>query len=200
RGELAHISRVATMGELTAAIVHELGQPLAAILANAQAGLLAVASGTLDEREIREILEDIVVDDHRGGEVIQHLRSLFRKGEAERRPLLLSQVINEVVTVILRDAELRRVSIALDLTPQPLWVSGDRVQLQQVLLNLLVNAFDAMADVIDQPRKVVVRTRALDGERVQVDVVDTGPGIAAEKLDSIFKPFVTTKTSGMGMG
>jgi len=200
RGELAHISRVATMGELTAAIVHELGQPLAAILVNAQAGLRAIASGTHDEREIREILEDIVVDDHRAGEVIHHLRSLFGKGEAERRPLLLSQLINEVATVILRDAELRRVSIVLDLAPQPLWASGDRVQLQQVLLNLLLNAFDAMADVIDRPRKVVVRTRALDRARVQVDVADTGPGIAVEKLDAIFKPFVTAKTGGMGMG
>lgn len=200
RQELAHISRVATMGELTGAIVHELGQPLSAILTNAQAGLRFIASGKHDDAEIREILEDIVAADHRAGQVIQHLRSLFRKGETERRPLSLNQLISDVVAVLLRDAEGKQVSLVLDLAPRPPWVSGDRVQLQQVLLNLLVNAFDALAGVTDRPRSVTLRTRALDGEHVQVDVADTGPGIDPEKLASIFNPFVTTKIGGMGMG
>jgi PAS domain S-box-containing protein len=200
RQELAHIARVATMGELTAAIVHELGQPLSAILSNAQAGLRGLASGKTDVNDVRDILEDIVADDQRAAQVMQHLRSLFRRGHVERRPLRLNQVINDVVRVVVRDAELRRMEIVTDLASELPLVSGDRIQLQQVLLNLVVNAFDAMAEVTDWPRQVILRTRALDGNRVQIDVADTGPGIAAEKLGSIFKPFVSSKAGGMGMG
>jgi PAS domain S-box-containing protein len=200
RQELAHISRVATVGELTAAIVHELGQPLTAILSNAQAGLRLLASGRADMDEIREILEDVAAADLRATTVIQHLRSLFRKGEVERRPVPLNDVITELMAMLVRDAEPRRVSVVLDLAPGLPRVSGDRVQLQQVILNLVVNAFDALAQVADGPRQVTVRTRALEGAQVQVDVVDTGPGIAADQLGSIFKPFVTSKGGGMGLG
>lgn len=200
RQELTHISRVATMGEVAAAIIHELGQPLTAILTNARAGLRFIASGNHDVKEVRDILEDIAADDQRAGQVIQHLRSLFRNGEAERQPLLLNDVVNDVVSVALSDARRKHVSIILDLAARSPWVSGDRVQLQQVILNLMVNAFDAMGAVTDRPRNVTVRTRLLGTERVQVDVADTGPGIAPEKLGSIFQPFVTTKVGGMGMG
>jgi two-component system sensor kinase FixL len=188
------------MGQLTAAIVHELAQPLTAILHNAHAGLRAIASGNHDGSDIRDSLEDIVADGRRAGQVIQHMRFLFQRRKVERRPLLLNDVINEVMAVILGDAERRRVSVVVDLDPRLPSVSGVRVQLQQVLLNLVVNAFEAVAEVTDGPRKVIVRTRTLEGERVQVDVADTGPGIAAEKLDSIFEPFVTTKMHGMGVG
>ena len=200
RQELAHISRVATMGELTAAIVHELGQPMAATLANAQAGLRLIAAGKHDVDQLREILADIVANEKRAREVIQRLRSMFSKGEVEHSVLVLNDVIYEVVTVLLRDAERRQVAITLELDPGPIRVSGDRIQLQQVLLNLIVNAFDALAGVTGRPRKVVVRARPLDGDRVQVDVADTGPGIPADKLGAIFKPFVSGKAGGMGMG
>jgi len=200
RRELAHISRVATMGELTAAIIHELSQPLTAILSNAQAGLRDLTSGKADVNEVRDILEDIVADDQRATQVMQHMRSLFRKGNVEHRPILLNQVIHDAVRVVLRDAEFRRVAVVTDLAPGPLRVSGDRTQLQQVLLNLVMNAFEALVDVTDRPRKVILCTRPLDGERVQIDVADTGPGIPAEKVGSIFEHFVTTKASGMGMG
>ena len=199
RQELTHMSRVAIMGELTAAIVHELGQPLTAILANARAGLRIIAANH-DAKEVRDILEDIVDDDHRASQVIQHLRSLFKKGEVEHRPLQFNTVINDVVSVVHADAGRRNVAIALDLAARLPLVSGDRVQLQQVLLNLVVNAFDAVADVTDRPRKVILHTRTLGEKYVQVDVADTGPGIAPEKLDSIFQPFVTTRPGGMGMG
>jgi two-component system sensor kinase FixL len=188
------------MGQLTAAIVHELAQPLTAILNNAHAGLRVVTSGNHDGNEIRDCLEDIVADGRRASQVIQHMRFLFRRREVERRPLLLNDVINDVVAVILGDAERRRVSVVVDLDPRLPLVSGVRVQLQQVLLNLVANAFEAVAEVTDGPRKVIVRTRTLAGERVQVEVADTGPGVAAEKRDSIFEPFVTTKVDGMGMG
>ncbi len=200
RQELAHISRVATMGELTAAIIHELSQPLTAILSNAQAGLRGLAAGKTDVNDVRDILEDIVADDQRAAQVMQHLRSLFQRGNVERRPVLLNDVINDMVRVVVRDAERRRVAVVTDLASGLPRVSGDRIQLLQVLLNLVVNAFDAMAEVTDRPRKVSLRTLALDGNRVQVDVADTGPGIAAEELGSIFKPFVTSKAGGLGMG
>src|SRR5262249_9078828 len=131
RQELAHISRVATMGELTAAIIHELGQPLTAILTNAQAGLRGLASGKTDVNDGRAILEDIVADDQRAAQVMQRLRSLFRRGDVERRPLPLNQVINDVVRVVMGDAELRRVAMVTDLASGLPLVSGDPTQLQQ---------------------------------------------------------------------
>lgn len=200
RHELAHMSRVAVLGELTAAIVHEIGQPLAAIRINARAALQSIAAGTIDAEEMRDILEDIVADDDRAGQVIRNLRSLFQAGGTERSPVELNQLINELLPIIRRDAEFRRVAFAPDLTREPLWISGNRIQLQQVVLNLALNAFDAMTELTDRPRRLIVRTRAVDGGGAQVDVVDTGPGIAAEKLGSIFEPFVTSKAGGMGMG
>jgi len=199
RQELAHISRVATMGELTAAIVHELSQPLAAIMTNAQAGQRFIASGATDQADVNEILADIVAADRRAREVIQNMRSLFLKHAEERMPLPLNTLIHDVASLVASDALLRNVSLRLDLAPTLPLVAGDRAQLQQVVLNLVMNAFDALAEVGHRPRQVVVRTRGLDGA-VLVEVADNGPGIAADALASIFEPFVTTKRSGMGMG
>jgi two-component system sensor kinase FixL len=198
RQDLAHISRVATMGELTAAIVHELSQPLTAIRTNAEAGLRLLASGKRDDGELGEILEDIVTSDRHAGQVIQHVRSLFKKGDVERRPLLLNSLVHDVVSLVGRDALLRNVRVDLDLAPHLAPVAGDRVQLQQVLLNLFVNAFDAMSEA--NGGRLTVRTRALSGGWVQLDVADTGFGIPIDKVDAIFEPFVTTKPTGMGMG
>ena len=200
RQELAHISRISTIGELTAAIVHELSQPLTAIRTNAEAGRRLIASGKQSDHELREILEDIVGADARAGQVIQHMRTLFRKGMPERRPLLLNNLINDVISLVGNDARLKNVAIELDLATRLRLVLGDRVQLQQVMLNLVVNAFDAMAAVADRPRRLIVRTRALEPGAVQLEVVDTGVGIAADALKTIFDPFVTTKVGGMGMG
>jgi len=200
RQELAHVSRVAMMGELTAAIVHELSQPLTAILSNAQAGLRVVGSDRRDLVELADILRDIVADDRRAGHVMRNLRALFTKGGVDRQPLQLNALIHDVMSVIASDAVIREVSVVLDLAPRLHRVPGDRVQLQQVLLNLVVNAFDAMAEATGRSRTVTVRTRMLGGEHVQVDVADTGSGIAADALGSLFEPFVTTKRGGMGMG
>ena len=200
RQELAHVSRVATMGELTAAVVHELSQPLTAILANAQVGLRLIASGRHDEHALRDLLTDIVADDDRAARVIQHLRSLFKKGASERRSLHVNSVINDVMPMVVSDAGRRQVAIVLELAPALPSVSGDRVQLQQVILNLVMNAFEAMATVSDRPRKLVLRTRCPDEAYVHIDVADTGPGIVPDKLDSIFQPFVTSRPDGMGMG
>lgn len=200
RQELAHISRVATLGELTASIAHELNQPLAAILSNAQAGLRFMAAGKPDLNELSEIFRDIVADDQRAGQVIRHLRSLLKKSEAERRPLALNNLISDVVSVVRSDAVLRNVSITLDLASRLPMVCGDRVQLQQVVLNLVVNAFEALVDVNGRPRKLFLHTHSPGDNQVHLDVIDNGPGIAPDKLDSIFEPFITTKLTGMGMG
>jgi PAS domain S-box-containing protein len=200
RQELAHVSRVTTMGELTAAIVHEISQPLTAILTNAQAGLRVVGSDMREQAELADILRDIVADDQRAGQVMRNLRSLFTKGEADRLPLSLNALIHDVMSVVSTDAQMRDVTVVLDLAPHLHRVAGDRVQLQQVLLNLVVNAFDAMVDVAGRPRTVTLRTRPGGRDQVQVDVADTGPGIAAHALGSLFEPFVTTKRGGMGMG
>src|SRR5262249_46662920 len=133
-------------------------------------------------------------------QVVRNLRSLFSKGTADKQPLLLDALIQDVLSVVARDAQRRNVSIRVDLASPAPRVCGDRVQLQQVLLNLLVNAFDALAAVVDHPREVTVRVRALGAEEVQLDVSDTGPGIGAEALETLFESFVTTKAGGMGMG
>jgi len=200
RHELAHMSRVATMGELTAAIVHELSQPLSAILSNAQAGLHFTGTSAEDRKNVREILNDIVADDVRARQVIQNMRALFQKHPEERRPQALNTLINDVASMVVTDALLRNVALSLDLALELPLVSGDRVELQQVILNLVMNALDAVAEAGGRPREVVVRTRSLEGRAVQVDVIDSGPGIAPDALLNVFEPFVTTKGSGMGMG
>src|SRR5262249_33186551 len=150
RQELAHFTRVSTIGELTASLAHELNQPLTGILANAQAGLRFMDAKPPDLTEIREILTDIVNDDKRAGEVIRRLRGLLRKEEVRFRLLDLNTLIRDVARLLTSDAIIRSVSVKLELAPDPAIVSGDSVQLQQVVLNLLLNAMDAMADVVEK--------------------------------------------------
>jgi PAS domain S-box-containing protein len=202
RDELAHVARITTMGELAASLAHELNQPLTAILSNAQAGqrLLAVAPSDLEE--VREILKDIVQDDNRAGEVIRRLRALVRKEVLEFAPLVLVNVISDVVPLLHSDAILHNVRVLVELNAELPVVRGDRVQLQQVVLNLLLNAFDAMKDCPVPEREVIVRGE-LDGAcAVRVAVHDHGIGLDSEKqkADKIFQPFYTTKRDGLGMG
>jgi signal transduction histidine kinase/CheY-like chemotaxis protein len=196
--ELALFSRAATMSELAASIAHEINQPLAAILSNAQAALRLMEHGAADLTELREIFSDIAEDDQRAAEVIRTMRSMLRKSTAEHQPLLLNDLIENVVALVRNEALVRKVSVFLDLGLRPAPIQGDRVQLQQVILNLVVNAFDAM-ETSALPRKLTLRTRETGAEAV-LDVADSGSGIAAGKLDSIFEPFYTTKASGLGMG
>jgi len=200
RQELAHFARVSTMGELTASIAHELNQPLTGILANAQAArrFLDQAPPPLDE--VREILADIVDDDRRAAEVIQRLRELLRKGHAELQPLDLNDLIQDVVRLLSSDAVIRDVKIVLDPEVSPVVIEGDRVQLQQVILNLLLNAMEAMSETDKDLRTLVVHIRPKDGRAVQVSVEDTGPGLRAGTQELVFEPFYSTKASGMGMG
>jgi signal transduction histidine kinase/integral membrane sensor domain MASE1 len=200
RQELAHFTRVSTMGQLTASIAHELNQPLTGILTNAQAGLRFLDAGSPDLVELRAILSDIVADDKRAGDVIQRLRDILRKSEPARVPLDLNIVVQDVVRLLGSDAIIRNVTITLDLDPRPVLVDGDRVELQQVILNLLLNAMEAMTEVASGARTVVVTTATPTTDTVFVTVQDTGPGLRPGIDDDLFEPFFTTKPSGMGMG
>ena len=198
RQELAHFSRVATVGELTASIAHEINQPLAAILSNAQAALRLMERGSTDLKELQEIFSDIVADDQRAAEVIRSLRSMLKKESGAHQPLLFDDLIRDVASMVRSDALMKRVSMSFDLgLPSPS-VQGNRVQLQQVVLNLIVNAFEAM-DSSERPKTLQIQTRETDGE-VILSFVDSGSGIATDKLDFIFEPFFTTKKDGLGMG
>ena len=199
RSELAHIARVSTMGQLASALAHELNQPLGAILRNAEAAELFLQEPSPDLEEVRAILADIRKDDQRAGAVIDRLRALIKRRAVAYCALDLDQLAGEVVALLGPDVELRRVGLSLQTDPTLPPVQGDRVQLQQVLLNLLLNAMDAVNDNPPAKRLVVVRARPA-GTTVEVTVSDNGHGIAADKLPLVFEPFFTSKPNGLGMG
>jgi PAS domain S-box-containing protein len=199
RNELAHLSRVTMLGELSGSLAHELNQPLTAILSNAQAALrfLAQDPGNIDE--VREILEDIAADDKRAGEVIRRLRTLLRKEQVPHGPLDVNEVVLEVLKLMRSDLLNRNVAVSTELAAGLSPVAGDRVQLQQVLLNLVMNGCDAM-DSAAADRLLTLRTAASAGGEVVVSVADRGRGIPSANLERIFEPFVSTKADGMGLG
>jgi C4-dicarboxylate-specific signal transduction histidine kinase/integral membrane sensor domain MASE1 len=199
RQELAHVGRVSTVGELTASLAHELYQPLTAIMTNAQAARRMLAAAAPDISQIQTILSDIVNDDRRASDVIERLRDLLRKGELEMAPVDLASTIRDVANLLRSEALVKHVTVTLDLDGFPVVVLADRVQLQQVMLNLLHNAMEAMADGRRHPTTVVVRCRS-HGDMAVVSVSDSGPGLVAGKEETVFEPFYTTKKDGMGMG
>jgi len=201
RQELAHYLRVSTIGEMTTSIAHELNQPLAAILANAQtARKILAAPATADgRREVQEIITDIIDEDRRAGEVIRGLRELLRKGEGTQEELDVNALVRGVLRLLGNDVMLRGVSMRSELADESLTTRGDRVQLQQVLLNLVVNALEALAET-DGDRRIGIRTERAAGGMARVSVEDTGPGLPTPVRHEIFKPFFTTKAKGMGMG
>ncbi len=200
RQELTHFTRVSTMGELTASLAHELNQPLTGILSNAQAAQRLLQASPPELGEVGHILADIVEDDRRAGEVIQRLRYLLKKDEAQFRPVDLNVLIRDVAKLLNSDALIRNVTVTLELASAPVVVSGDAVQLQQVILNLLLNAMEAMADRAEHSRDIVVRTENSEVDAVHVSVQDSGVGLRREMHHVVFEPFYTTKPGGMGMG
>ena len=199
RNELFHMDRVARMGEMASSLAHELNQPLGAILRNAEAAELFLQDPSPDLEEIRTILADIRADDQRAGAVIDRMRGLMKRREVERRLLDLNVLVGEVVALVRSDAELRRVRLVLETNPALPPVQGDRVQLQQVLLNLVLNALDALNDNLPESRLVTLRTQPA-GASIEVSVSDQGHGIPADKLVRVFEPFYTSKPNGLGMG
>jgi C4-dicarboxylate-specific signal transduction histidine kinase len=200
RQDLAHVGRLSTMGELTASLAHELNQPLTAILSNAQAAQRILASDPTDLAEIREILGDIVEDDKRAGEVIHRLRGFLKKSNVELAALDIGELVGQVARLVTSDAIIRNVAIRLDLAPGLPPVCGDRVQLQQVILNLLMNGLDAMREPGESERTLVLRTFSEGPASVVVAVEDSGVGIDEADLEHVFHAFYTTKADGLGMG
>jgi PAS domain S-box-containing protein len=201
RNEMAHLSRVTALGELSGSIAHELNLPLSAILSNAQAARRVLANGGADFTEVREILDDIVSEDKRAAEVIRRLRLWLKKGELQKRCLRINQVVQDVLKLMRSDLMDQRVRVDTQLTRNLPTVSGDPVQLQQVLLNLILNACDAMTGCSIAERRLLVRTGTESGNPgVIASVTDRGGSIPEEKMEQIFEPFFTTKTKGMGLG
>jgi signal transduction histidine kinase len=200
RTELAHVARVSTMGQLTSALAHELSQPLGAILRNAEAAEIFLQKEKPDLEEIRAILSDIRKDDQRAGSVIDRMRSLLKRRSLELKPLDLGDLLVETITLIQSDASTRRVNVTLQVPAKLPAVRGDRVHLQQVLLNLILNGMDAMANGAKAGRLLTVRAQTTEDGNVEVAVSDCGTGIPADKLERLFEPFFTTKPDGMGMG
>jgi PAS domain S-box-containing protein len=199
QAELAHVTRVTTLGELAASIAHEVNQPLAAIVADANACLnwLAATDPRLDEA--REALAAIVNEGHRAAEVIQRIRQLARRAEPQKERLDVNAVIHEVAALVRNEALSRRVSLRTELASELPAVLGDRVQLQQVMINLAINGMEAMASVTARPRELLIQSQRESGH-VVVTVQDSGTGIDPDNVNRIFDAFFTTKSSGMGMG
>jgi signal transduction histidine kinase len=197
--ELAHVNRQATTGELSSSIAHELNQPLGSILTNAETAELILNSDNPDLGEIREILADIKRDDQRAGEVIRRLRGFLKRTPFETRDIDVNEIMGVAFKFLSVQASVRNVALYLQTAPGALRIKGDPIQLQQVVLNLVVNAMDAMA-VIPYGRTVIGRTELNGGSSAVISITDSGPGIPADKLAQVFDPFFTTKDQGMGSG
>jgi PAS domain S-box-containing protein len=198
--ELAHVTRMTSLGELTASIAHEVNQPLAAVVANAEAGLRWLRRGTPDVEAACRSVEWILDDGNRASEVIRRVRALAKKSDVEMVSLDVNDVVRESIALVQRELISHQVSLRAELaSPLPM-VLGDRVQLQQVIINLVMNGIEAMQSVTDRSRELVIRSGQDETRQVIVSVTDCGAGISAEDADRLFNPFFTTKSSGMGMG
>jgi C4-dicarboxylate-specific signal transduction histidine kinase len=200
QAELAHVTRVTTMGELAASIAHEVNQPLSAIMNNSSACLRWLASGEPNLDEAREAARRVIRDGARAGEVITRIRALLRKTDTEKARLDINQIIREVVTLTRNEATGKGVALRLELAAGLPPVLGDRVQLQQVILNLIMNGIEAMASVTDRPRELLICSRQHESDNVLVAVRDSGVGLDGQDLEKLFDAFYTTKSQGLGMG
>jgi PAS domain S-box-containing protein len=199
RNELAHLSRVATLGALSGSLAHEINQPLAAILSNAQAAQRYLAQREPRIDQVSEILADIVKSDRRAAAVIQRLRALLKRDDVQHEPLEVNEVVQDVLRLMHSDLLHRRVEVAVDLASDLPQVAADRVQIQQVLVNFILNGCEAMEDV-PVPRRLLVRSLMNGAGDVEITVSDGGPGIPPADLERIFEAFVTTKRQGLGLG
>jgi signal transduction histidine kinase len=200
QAELSHVTRVATLGELTASITHEVNQPLASIVTNAETGLRWLAREAPNLEEARSALERIIRDAHRASAVVRRTRELYKKADPEKARLDINDVISDAILLMQRQATRSDVSLRVELSPALPAISGDRVQLQQVVINLIINGVEAMQDTADGPRELWVRSRLHEEGGVLVGIEDAGVGIASEDIDRLFQAFYTTKRAGMGMG
>jgi two-component system sensor kinase FixL len=191
---------VSLLGQLASSLAHELSQPLGAILRNTEAAELMLKAPAIDRDELQEIVADINRDDRRAGLVIERMRALLKDGQLELLPVALDGIVQDVLALVHVDSESRHVTIDRRLEPSLPKVHGDRIHLSQVLLNLILNAMDAVADLTPDRRRVVVGVGRCDERTVELYVADAGEGVRPDALARIFEPFYTTKTAGMGMG
>ena len=198
--ELAHANRIATLGQLSASIAHELNQPLTGIITNCGTGLRMLTSDPLNLDGAREAVRRTMRDGNRAADVIARLRALFNKQEPASEPVDLNEATREVIALSLGELQNSRVTVRTELADDLPIVTADRVQLQQVILNLLRNALDAMNTVDDRPRDVLVRTEQEEGDRVRLSVKDAGVGFDPQTMDKLFETFYSTKNDGMGVG
>jgi C4-dicarboxylate-specific signal transduction histidine kinase len=198
--EITHLNRVSAMGELTASLAHELNQPLAAILSNAQAAGRFLGGESPDLAQVRECLTDIVADDKRAGEVITRIRGLLKQRASQPSLVDLNEVVSDTIRLLGNDAMLRNVSVKVEPFPGLPAVLGDRIQLYQLALNLIMNGLDAVAERSPGDRWVLVRTAEAGGGGVELTVEDSGNGVAASDLARVFEPFFSTKQEGLGIG
>jgi PAS domain S-box-containing protein len=198
--ELARVGRMALMGELAASLAHEVNNPLGAMVANASAGQRMLGRNALGEEELRELLADIVADGHRAREVIEGIRNMVRKSEISYSPLRPNEIIRDLIRIVRADALARKVNLATKIDENAGQVMGNRVQLLQVLLNLTMNAFDALSVIRPEARRVVIQVEPLGDAQICMTVLDSGPGFPDGIVDRLFEPFFSTKTEGTGMG
>ena len=198
--ELAHVTRITTLGELAASIAHEVNQPLTGVIANAEACLRWLRRGTPDVDAACRSVEWIIDDGNRASEVIRRVRALANKTSLEKVPLDVNDVVRETIPLVQRELISHRVLLRMELAPALPTIVVDRVQLQQVIINLVMNGIEAMQSVTDRSRELVIRSRLDETQHVLVSVTDCGVGISAENVDQLFTPFFTTKSGGMGMG
>ena len=198
--ELAHANRAATMGQLTASIAHELKQPLTALKLGGTASLRRLAMQSPDLEKIKRSVQRIINDATRANNIIDHVRDLAKKTAPQKQAFDLNEAILEVTTLTHGEAVKIGVTLQMELEPRLPRIQGDRVQLQQVMLNLIVNAIQAMGGIGDGTRELEISTEVVESEGVRVGVRDSGPGLSPESLPSLFEPFYTTKPDGMGMG
>jgi C4-dicarboxylate-specific signal transduction histidine kinase len=200
RSELAHVARVSSLGVLTASIAHEVNQPLSGIITNASTCLRMLAADPPNIDGARETARRTIRDGNRASDVIARLRALFSRKESATDAVDLNEATREVIALSSSELQRNRVVLQSELASDLPPITGDRVQLQQVLLNLLRNASDAMADVDDRPRQLLIRTEREDGDRVRVTVRDAGVGVDRHSIDKLFDAFYTSKIDGMGIG
>jgi C4-dicarboxylate-specific signal transduction histidine kinase len=200
RRQLAHAGRLAAIGELSASIAHEISQPLAAMLSNAEAGESLVAAGRIQPAELQEIFASIREDDLRASAVIDRMRRMSRREPVEARAVDLNEVVETIVRLTAGLARAHEVTVTTELDKTIPAVKGDFVQMQQVLLNLLMNAIDAVSEVRREKRLITIRTTLQQRDAVEVCVTDAGRGIPAEQLSRVFEPFYSSKPNGLGLG
>jgi two-component system, LuxR family, sensor kinase FixL len=200
RNEAAHLLRVASLGELSSTLAHELRQPLTAILSNAQAVQLILAHDDANLQEVRDIIGDIIADDTRAGEIIERLHTLAKKRDFQPQPMDANQLIRDVLRLMNYELTSRSVRVVTELAAGTLTIRGDPVQLQQVLINLILNALDSMSQPSQQERTLALESRRLPGGVIQLSLSDTGQGIAPGDEETIFESYYTTKPGGLGLG